>query len=140
MRFIVPGIPKPQGRPRFRVITTKAGKSFAHTYDPASSRTWKETVASYAVSAGAKMMSLPIQLTVIIYLPRPKRLCRKKDAPGCVPCASRPDADNFLKAVQDALIGVCYADDALIYHVHLTKWYHEMGKMPRTEIELIELV
>ena len=46
------------------------------------------------------------------------------------------DTDNFLKAVMDALQGICYLNDAQIIEIHGFKHYaHE----PHIEIELEEL-
>ena len=45
------------------------------------------------------------------------------------------DVDNFLKAVMDALNGICYIDDAQVTHISGTKNYGE----PHILIELEEL-
>lgn len=48
-------------------------------------------------------------------------------------CNSRPDIDNLLKAIFDALNGVCYRDDAIILRVEATKEY---GKYDAILIEM----
>ena len=45
------------------------------------------------------------------------------------------DVDNFLKAVMDALNGICYRDDGQVVHISATKNYGE----PHILIELEEL-
>ena len=45
------------------------------------------------------------------------------------------DVDNFLKAVLDALNGICYLDDAQVTHISATKNFGE----PHIFIELEEL-
>ena len=45
------------------------------------------------------------------------------------------DVDNFLKAVLDALNGICYQDDAQVTHISATKNFGE----PHIFIELEEL-
>jgi len=134
--FTIPGIPKAQGRPRFRCITTKAGKSFASAYDPKESRNWKQTVAATALAAGVRGQEGSFFLLVMAYLPRPKRLCRKKDNAGYLCATCKPDCDNIGKAVADSLIGVAYADDAQISQFEVHKAYHEKSGMPRTEVRV----
>ncbi len=49
----------------------------------------------------------------------------------------KQDLDNFNKLWQDALNRVCYADDNLIYEMHLFK--HHDPDAPRIEIEFFLL-
>ena len=132
-RFCVPGIPRGQGRPRFARIG-----SFVRTYDPAQSRSYKATVAQFAQAAGVRPIDGPVTLQVDAYLPRPKRLCRKRDSPTSLPATCRPDWDNIGKIVADALIGVAYADDAQVAEGHVRKLYHEVGGMPRIEVTVMQ--
>lgn len=129
--FTIPGVPKGQGRPRF----ARMGK-FVKTYDPKESRDWKQTVGAYAIAAGVKPIEGAVTLGVDCFMPRPQRLCRKKDTIAAVRCTSKPDWDNLGKLVADALIGIAYADDAQIWYGSCRKWYHEQGGMPRTEVTI----
>lgn len=128
-RFTVPGVPRGQGRPRFARIG-----SFVRTYDPAQSRSYKATVAQFAQAAGVRPIDGPVALHVDAFMPRPQRLCRKRDSPASLPATCRPDWDNVGKIVADALIGVAYADDAQIAEGRVRKLYHEVGGMPRVEV------
>lgn len=49
---------------------------------------------------------------------------------------SRPDSDNLLKGVKDALNGIAYIDDAQVCYVSAKKQYAEASGI---EIEIIKL-
>jgi Holliday junction resolvase RusA-like endonuclease len=55
---------------------------------------------------------------------------------GYVRPVVKPDADNLLKTIADALNGVCYSDDSQIVEVTLNKWYAEE---PKAEILIREI-
>lgn len=63
---------------------------------------------------------------------RPGRLGKR--APAGVPCATLPDADNYLKAVMDAVKGVLWKDDGQVYDVRGVKMYAGPGRPPGTVV------
>lgn len=134
---IVLGDPKPQKRHRH----FQRGK-FSGTYDP--SKDDKESFASILQrEAPEKPIDVPIRLDLDFYMARPKNHYKtgknsdmlKENAPEYH--SGRPDMDNLIKFVQDALNGIYYRDDALICVLHARKYYSER---PRTEINLITLI
>jgi Holliday junction resolvase RusA-like endonuclease len=132
--FTIPGKPQAQARHRTRVVTTKGGKSFAMNYDPKESKDWKSKVAIFAQKAGVQPIQGPVCVTVFAVMPRPKRLCRRSDAEGFLPCESKPDWDNIGKGICDALIGVAFADDSQVISGRVIKMYHEKDGVPRTHV------
>ena len=70
-------------------------------------------------------------INITAYLPIPKSL--KKQIIGGQAHIKRPDRDNILKSVQDALNGVAYKDDRQVYDGRTTKLY---SNNPRTEVEI----
>ncbi len=124
--FTVPGVPKGQARPRF----ARMG-NFVRTYDTKDAHSNKQNIAAYAMAAGVKPFQGPVEIIISAVLPRPQRLCRKKDNPAECPATCKPDCDNVAKAVCDALIGVAYADDAQVWTCRVTKTYHAIGGVPR---------
>jgi Holliday junction resolvase RusA-like endonuclease len=74
-------------------------------------------------------------IEVHAFMPRPKSHYRTNkgvsvlriDAP--LYHTSRPDADNILKAVKDALSGVCWIDDAQVSYAVIRKTYGNEPKM-----------
>ena len=51
------------------------------------------------------------------------------------PC-KKPDIDNIIKIIFDALNGVAYKDDTQIFEVHAVERY---GETARVEVELFEI-
>jgi Holliday junction resolvase RusA-like endonuclease len=86
---------------------------------------------------GRQPLSAPLRVEVTAFMPIPKNGLRKAelaDAQRELLChAKRPDLSNVLKAVEDALNGVVWTDDALISQLVLRKVY---SPRPRLEIEV----
>lgn len=114
--FFVPGRPRPQPRPRVYAKHTVS--------DSPESLTWKNAVAwAFSETGAACIAEGPVGLAVGLVLPRPKRLMRKKDPAGVVPCDRRPDLDNYAKAVMDALSGLAFTDDGQVAILTMSKRY-----------------
>lgn len=110
------GCPVPQGRPRFQKIG-----NFVKPYDPQESKSWKETVKSQVIDrGGATILDGALTMTLRFHLPRPKSLPKK-----VTHHTKKPDVDNLVKAIKDALRGICYNDDSQIVDLHAHKEYHE---------------
>ena len=108
-RLFVSGEPKAQQRPRF---STKSG--FVKAYDPEDSRNAKATIG---MMARAEMGDEPpmegdllLQLTVRRNPPASWSNKRRKAALG-TGVRQKPDLDNHIKLVLDALNGVVFKDD-----------------------------
>jgi Holliday junction resolvase RusA-like endonuclease len=129
--FTVPGVPKGQARPRF----ARMGK-FVRVYDTNEASCNKQAIAAFAMAAGVRPIDGPVAISISAVLPRPQRLCRKKDPAAEVPATCKPDCDNIAKAVCDALNGVAYADDSQISMCTVLKMYHAIGAVPKMEIEI----
>lgn len=96
---------------------------------------YKATVRMAAERAGlVGVIDGAISLEVTFYLPRPKRLLRKRDPDGPVPHTAKPDIDNLWKSTVDALKGLVWRDDPLICDTRARKWYCEKAGVPRVEI------
>lgn len=116
LHFVIRATPVPKARPRF----TKAG----HAYTPKTTASYEalvRTCARRAVEkAGWSIATKPAAITVhaAFYFAPPKswskaeKLKCLKD--GLRLKSTKPDADNLVKAVLDAMNGVVFADDALI--------------------------
>lgn len=135
IEIIVLGEPVAQGRPRF---TTASG--FARAYDPARSRHYKEYVRLEAAArAPEKPLSGPIDLEVRIYRPIPKSFGKRKSEAaerGLIRPTTKPDTDNYLKAIKDALKGIIWQDDSQVVDIRASKFYSEK---PRVEIKIKEV-
>lgn len=120
--FVIPLHPVAQGRGKIA-----PGKK-PHIYDPARSRVWKHDVRLYAIDAAlpAFKENVPLVLTVVSYVKRPKAHYTKKGAPSkqWKPYPTgRPDASNYLKGIEDALNNILFQDDAQLVSVISHKRY-----------------
>lgn len=97
-------------------------------YTRPETRAWEETVAVYARSAmrGAAPMAGALRLELAFHVPIPPswpNWKREAAARGEIAPTIKPDADNFAKAVKDALNGIAWADDAQVVEVSVRKAY-----------------
>lgn len=138
----LPGNPVGKGRPRFRTVTTTAGRSFVTAYTPAKTRHYSEDLAWAAKIAmkGRKPLLGPLKANVTAFFAVPPSwTMRKRDAAlaGSVFPTGRPDCDNVQKEAWDALNGIVFADDAQIVKAEVSKIYAEQPKL-RIEIRTLE--
>ncbi len=129
IHLFIPGNPVPQGRPRACI----RGKH-ASVYEDAKSKDWKKTIAVHAMvwlddyldnflPHGRRwtLIDTAIKLQVVFNILRPKSVSVKK-RPEPI---TRPDLDNLVKAVKDALNGVLWRDDSQIIELEAKKVYHD---------------
>lgn len=110
----VVGLPKAQGRPKFARIG-----NHVRAYDPQTSRDWKELVKLQIISTRpAAILDGPLKLVVNFRLPRPKSLPKR-----VLWHTKKPDVDNLVKAVKDAMKGIVYRDDSQVVALYVTKRY-----------------
>jgi Holliday junction resolvase RusA-like endonuclease len=128
IEFFCPGVPKPAGSKRgfsrvgtSRVIIVDACKG---------SKDWKGDVKRFAADAyQGPLLTGPLYMRLQFTMPRPRSHYRtgkragelRDDAP--VYCMKRPDTTKLIRAVEDALSGVIWVDDALVVHQYAEKIY-----------------
>ena len=79
----------------------------------------------------------PISLVVEFVFPRPKRLNRKKDYTGRIPRVKRPDTDNLIKMILDALQRThLMHDDGQVVMICASDWIQATNEQPHTKIML----
>ncbi len=104
---------------------------------PDATKNYKARVAAFAAQAGVQLIEGPVRIDITLFLARPNRLNLGtwKERPQAVPCDRRVvDLTNVEKAIEDALQGIAYANDAQIACKNSAKYYHERGGAPRAEI------
>lgn len=135
IQFTVYGEPVAQGRPRF----SHQG-DFVRAYDPSKSKDFKKYVKLVASqNRPNKIFEGPISMEVKIYKASLKSFSKKKAAQaeeGVLRPLTKPDVDNYVKGVKDALKSVIWRDDSQVVELHISKWYSET---PRIEITIKEL-
>lgn len=133
IQIIIPGEPVAQGRPRF---------AKGHAYDPQKSRDYKSYVGMMAANQmrNNPPIAEPVRMTIKVYRPIPKSFSKKKHTEaevGDLRPTTKPDLDNYIKGIKDALKGIAWADDSQVVEYGPSgKWY---SVRPRVEI-LIEEV
>jgi len=116
--IFVNGIPKAQPRPR---LTTK-GKGKSHVFNPSSADVWKNEVWAACLNCRKQTITGPVRLTVRFSFPVPKGMEITKGA--VVPHITKPDTDNLLKAVMDAMTAAnVWKDDAQVFETIAGKYY-----------------
>lgn len=132
IKFTIIGEPVAQGRPRF---STQGG--FARAYDPKKSSDFKQYVKMVAAGiAPSEILTGELNLIVDVYRSIPKSFSKKKiemALNGTLRPTSKPDVDNYVKGIKDALNKVIWKDDSQIVSLTVRKWYSDK---PRIEIEV----
>lgn len=127
---VITGQPVAKGRPRF----CRNGHVHAHQ----ASMRWEDSAAVQLRAAiGPQMYNQPLKLEVTAYFQRPQRLMRKSSPQNRIHHTAKPDADNILKAVGDALVkaGVV-RDDSCINAQYCVKYYAAKDAPPEVSIFL----
>jgi Holliday junction resolvase RusA-like endonuclease len=133
--FAVPAIPVAQPRQR---VTTIGGH--ARTYMPAKHpvQAFKATTRlAYAEAAGdAEPASGPVMLTLEFLMPRPKAMCWKTKPTLRAPHTKKPDIDNLVKAVMDALTGLAWRDDTQVCFLFAAKSIAAGDESPSVKVTI----
>jgi Holliday junction resolvase RusA-like endonuclease len=135
IKFTVYGEPVAQGRPRATTIN-----GHVRMYDPKKSNDFKKYVKLVASQyRPEELITGPIAMKVSIYKPSLKSFSKKKKIEaekGDLRPITKPDVDNYVKGIKDALKSVIWKDDSQVVDLYISKWYSEK---PRIEIEISEL-
>ncbi|MCM8710522.1 RusA family crossover junction endodeoxyribonuclease [Clostridium sp. SYSU_GA19001] len=121
--FEIPGRPMGKQRPRL-------GKGF--TYTPKETVNYENLVKQIYISNKLPYMTGQICVDVTIQYDIPISTSKKKKElmlEGKIKPTKKPDIDNILKIIFDALNGIAYKDDTQIYKVTCTKMYAEEPKV-----------
>ena len=123
LKIVVPGVPVPWARAG---ANTSRGLQF---YTKPKSRKYVERIKGKAMiemQGRGALLTGPVSVRVMVNLPIPKswpKWKRKAAAITHIMPTSKPDLDNFEKAVLDALTGIVFVDDAQVTDKIATKRY-----------------
>lgn len=123
IKFIIPG--EPQGKARPRVVRMKSGRSMSYT--PDKTVAYEELVRQrfLAEAQGRRFADdAPIDIIITAFLSIPKSVSKQKQmlmTSGALFPQKKPDLDNVMKIVCDALNGFAYRDDAQIVNAKICK-------------------
>lgn len=119
--FFIPGKPKGKGRPRF-------GKGYTYTpertvdYENLIQWSFLKAYPGRTTPVAERAVSVSIRAFFTIPKSTPKGK-KAKMQNGEIAHTKKPDLDNIIKAVLDALNGLIYADDKQITEIKATKGY-----------------
>lgn len=147
IKLVIPGQPKSWARPR----AGRGASGKPYFFEDKRVTQWRNLIIMVAqehitknpgfqMLGGDQKHPVPLSIEVLFFLPRPMKYCRKMDQGGPIPCVTRPDLDNLYKGVVDALQGVVFRDDSLIYSMTVHKLFHSKGGRPWTEVKIIEVL
>lgn len=140
LSFFVAGDPATQGSKRAFYIA-KIGRAIV-TEDCKKNKPWRSDVrneAEKAMAAGEwKLTEKPVRLDLTFQIRRPKSHYGAKGLKESAPYfpAKKPDTVKLARAVEDALKGVCWKDDAQIVTEMIRKRYNDQ---PGVLVEIHEL-
>lgn len=135
---IIPGQPVPFARPRKGKHRNKAGKpTFFNT--PRMEEFQERAIPALKLGCNADAHVFPIQgpiaLQCYFYMRRPSKA--KLDKFSFVPMIRRPDLDNLVKNIMDALQkSEVLGDDAIVFKLDCAKLYCCAGMEPQTDVAL----
>ena len=90
---------------------------------------WKQRPAvmryrAFADKVRAAGLKIGETLNVVFYMPMPKSWSkRKREKMRCEPHQQKPDIDNLVKALLDAVLD----DDSHVYEIRAVKFWDEVG-------------
>lgn len=131
--FRVDGIPAPKGSARairrgaHAVLVASASNSNRRAL-----KSWAGAVAHAAIAAGAQLLTGPLGVDIVFYLPRPKTV--KRPYPSV-----KPDVDKLLRGTLDPLTGIAWHDDGQVVDAHPRKRYAFDGTGPGAWIEIYKM-
>lgn len=137
--FFVPGKPATAGSKR----------AFAHRHtgkivvldDCKSGKAWRKAVQHAASVEVRSPLVGPLALCVEFYLPRPLSHRRKdgSTAPGAPQYhLTKPDATKLLRAVEDAMTGIVWLDDAQVVQQLVRKAYANGNQRVGAHVKVFE--
>lgn len=119
--FEVPGEPVAKGRPEAKRRRGRGGATYVAQITPARTIRYESTVALFGAQAmaGRPLLEGPLWMVVTAMFARPKAHAKLAVKPRYV--TKKPDSSNVLKAIEDGLNGVAYADDCTVAHSEIKR-------------------
>jgi crossover junction endodeoxyribonuclease RusA len=139
IQFIVYGKPAQMGSKKAFV---RGGRAIITDDNSEKRKQWANAVSSVAaeVMRGRDLISSPVQLRALFYFRRPNShygsgrnaTTLKSSAPELH--SQTPDLDKLIRCLGDALTGIVFRDDALIWSMVISRHWTE--KQERAEVEV----
>jgi Holliday junction resolvase RusA-like endonuclease len=133
--FVVPGTPVGKGRPKF----ARRG-AFVSTYTPEKTASYENLVklAASRAMGGAPLIETAVTVQMMLFVTPPASWSARKRAKaliGLIKPTTKPDIDNVVKGVFDAMNDIVWKDDKQVTELSVTKRYADVA---RTEVTVWE--
>ncbi|BED91703.1 MAG: RusA family crossover junction endodeoxyribonuclease [Candidatus Azobacteroides pseudotrichonymphae] len=133
IKFTIAGNPQGKARPRFKKINDKV-----LAFTPTKTRGYETKVRNeYKETIRYKFpKDIPIAVAIIAYYKIPKgisKIKRKEMIEGKISPTKRPDSDNVIKTILDALNGIAFHDDSQVFRIEFEKRY---GEIPMVKVAI----
>ena len=123
--FTVYGNPVPKARAR----TVRLKNGMTTTFTPGKTADWESMIRLQTLEHKPdKLIDQAVHLKAAFVLQKPKSVPKKRQYPE-----TKPDLDNLLKSLTDAMEGIIYTNDSRIVRKVVSKEY---GDPPRVEVEV----
>lgn len=135
--FVIPGTPVGKGRPRF----SRRG-AFVTTYTPEKTASYENLVKVKAEEAmnGRPVIEGAVAAVIWLYVTPPASWSKKKKAAalaGELLPTSKPDVDNVIKGIFDAMNEIVWKDDKQACDVTVRKRYADTARATVTVREIV---
>lgn len=140
IQFTVYGKPAPMGSKKAFV---RGGRAIITDDNSEKRRNWANAVAARAaeVMHGIPVITTPVQIKAMFHFCRPRchfgtgrnETLLKSSAPERH--SQKPDLDKLIRCLGDALTGIVYRDDSLIYHISAVRGW--TTGQERCEVQVI---
>lgn len=141
IRFHVPAVPVAQPRQRHRAVTIN-GRTITQNYTPAKHpvQDFKASVrqAFEAVASGPPIEGA-VSLIIVFIMPRPKGMVWKSKPMPRKRHVSKPDIDNLVKGLKDALKGLAWRDDSQVSGLTAVKLIAAGDERPGVQVVIEEV-
>lgn len=141
--FTAPGEPVAQPRQRFRIVAPRGQRPYVVPYQETDHpvHEFKRRVREAYIGAARRQLDIDpardaVSMRVLAVFPVPPsryRVTRRNDVAFM---AIKPDIDNIVKAVADAMQGVAWPDDAVVAMLSAAKLEAMDATKARTEVTL----
>lgn len=123
--FLVRGKPMTQGS-MTAVYNRRTGRAAIRHTQSLPLMKWRRRIQEAAVEAGARKTNRPVSMSISFGMPRPRSHYNVRGEILPAHQSEIPqyrDLDKLIRAVLDALTGVCYIDDRQVCDLHAIRVY-----------------